>query len=769
VTPKDLLMRRTAAIVSLLLPAAGLPATPAAAAPVARPRAAATYTNPVSAGTVDTFPDPAIIRAKDGRWYAYGTTNPIRNSAGENGEHILPMMSSEDMVHWTYVGDVYPVTAQPSYWPAGTRAWAPDIRWFNGLYHLTYALSTGGIALVTSPDPTGPWTDHGVIVPADSGCPSGTIDQAMFTDTDNTYYLYWGSYDTICVAKMNADATGITGPVTQVGRGRRMEGGFVVHRGGYYYLFYSDGGCCDGAFSGYTVKVGRATSPLGPFTSPGGLDLRELTSKDGIVVAGTGNGWVGPGHNAIATDLAGQDWLVYHGIPQADPDFPPVTGANGATLNLTKRPLLIDRLDWIGGWPIVRAGAGPSATPQAAPVTTWTVGSTFASSATGFGRNWGLTDGHLATAAPSTVLSGLPVTGDVRVEGDLRGTAAGLVVSYLNDRNKVVAWLDSTTRRLAVDVTVHGAVATTAVPLPATFDYHSWHTVAASRRGSTLTVDVSADRLLDSVGTVAVTLPAGARTGRIGAASRDGAADVDNLGAAPLYRPVTERVADPVPGALQPAYSDDFTDGLGSGWTWVRGNPGATVGDGVLTWPTQAAELALGTNTASVLTREAPPGDFVVETRLQFDGVRGNQQAGLVLYENDDRFVKLVHSVLPLNNGNGAMLQQTEFTKEDTRASTGAVFSGPMFGGPATPTLWLRMLYRGDTVRMASSRDGVTWEWGGAWVMPHKGALKIGLVSMNATGATARFDYLHTYTTPHFLVDRGVGDAQNRYSGGLIR
>jgi arabinan endo-1,5-alpha-L-arabinosidase len=73
------------------------------------------------------------------------------------------------------------------------------------------------------------------------------------------------------------------------------------------------------------------------------------------------------------------------------------------------------------------------------------------------------------------------------------------------------------------------------------------------------------------------------------------------------------------------------------------------------------------------------------------------------------------------------------------------VFSGPMFGGPATPTLWLRMLYRGDVIRMASSRDGVAWEWGGAWSLPRRGPIKIGLVSMNATGATATFDYVHTY------------------------
>jgi arabinan endo-1,5-alpha-L-arabinosidase len=736
-------MRKTLALLTLLLL---LIPTPVTAAPKA-----ATYTNPVSAGTVDTFPDPATIKAKDGRWYAYGTTNPIRNSAGETGEHILPMLSSADLVHWAYAGDVFALIAKPSWWPAGTRPWAPDIRYFDNHYHLTYSLSVGGIGLATSDNPAGPWTDRGQIVPAASGCPSGTIDQAMFQDTDGTYYLYWGSYDTICVSRMNANATGLTGAVTQVGRGRRMEGGFVVHRDGFYYLFYSDGGCCDGAFSGYVTKVARATSPLGPFTTPSGVNLMELTSKDGIVVAGDGNGWVGPGHNAITTDLAGQDWLVYHGIPEADPDFPPVTGANGATLDLTRRPLLIDRLDWIGGWPVLRAGAGPSTTPQTAPVTSWTVGSTFTTTA-GFGTNWTLTDGHLSAATPSTVLSTAAVTGDVRVEGDVRGDAAGLVLGYRSPVNQIVARLDSATRRLVLDVTVAGVTTTSAADLPANFNYRSWHTIALERRGRALVAEVSADRLRDATGTISVTLPAGVGNGRIGATSRSGSADVDNLGAAPLYAPVTTRVATPVPGQVLPAYSDEFTGSvLGAGWSWVRGDPGVTVAGGSLSWPTQASELALGTNTASVLLRDTPPADFLVETELHFDGVRGNQQAGLILYETDDRFVKLVHSVLPLANGNGAVLQQTEFTKEDTRTSTNQVFAGPMFGGPAPATTWLRLKYHYDAannandIRMASSTDGTTWEWGGAWSFPHRAPLKLGLVSMNTAGAMATFDHVRTY------------------------
>lgn len=743
----------------------------AAAAPVTH---SPTYTNPVTAGTVDTFPDPTMIRAKDGDWYAYGTTNPIFNSQGEIGEHILPMLRSADMVHWTYAGEIFTQATKPAWWPAGTRPWAPDIRYVDGSYHLMYALSTGGVALLTSPKPTGPWTDRGLLIRGSgSGCPSGTIDPAMFTDTDGTNYVYWGSYDYLCVSKMNADATALVGDVTQVGRSRRMEGAFVVHRDAYYYLFFSDGGCCDGAFSGYTVKVGRSTSPLGPFTTPSGTSLMDLTSKDGIVLAANGNGWDGPGHNAIQTDVSGQDWLVYHAIPQADPDFPPVVGAGGTggTLNLSRRPMLIDRLDWINGWPVVNAGTGPSTKPQRAPVTTWTVGSTFnTGSLSGWDGDWSLANdpdslGYLSSHRSSLELSEKTVRGDVRVEGDLRlgagSDAAGLMVDYAGKKGHIEASLNRVTGTLTVDVTAKGKTTRKSSALPAGFDYDAWNTLVVDRRGSTLTAQVSADQLLDPQATLTMTLPAHTpASGRIGVTSIGGGAGADNVGAAPLYRPVTAKTPDPVLGKLLPAYSDDF-QGTGTpqtvdpAWMWVRpGTANATEAGGSLVWPTQQAELNNGNNTASVLTRDAPSTDFIVETKLGFDGTVGNQQAGMVLYENDDRFVKLVHSVLPLNGGNGAMLQQTEFDKEAERPTAtppAAVFAGPMFGGPASPTEWLRMYYHYDAardenvVRMASSTDGTAWTWGGSWSMQHRGPIKIGLISMNTKGATADFDYVHTY------------------------
>ncbi|MFJ8976792.1 family 43 glycosylhydrolase [Streptomyces sp. NPDC102282] len=766
-------------------PSHGAQSGPAAGSARSRPAAATTYTNPVSTGAVDTFPDPAVIRGKDGLWYAYGTQNPVMQSKGEDGERMLPILRSADMVTWEYAGEVFTPANKPA-WHQGSRLWAPDVRYAAGLYHLYYSVpGRNTVGLVTSATPTGPWTDRGAVLPSPSGCPAGNIDQAQFTDTDGTPYLYWGSYDTICVARMNADLTRTEGEVTQVARGRRVEGGFVVRRDDFYYLFYSDAGCCDGAYSGYQVKVGRSTSPTGPFTDDEGTDLMALTSKAGVVAGANGNRWIGPGHNSLQTDLAGQDWLVYHGIPAESPDLAP---ASNGTLKLTRRPMLVDRLDWIDGWPVVRAGTGPSDGPTAAPVTSPVAGGTFNDTGLKGWRTEGASGWSAATdpdargyatrtpagsgsgTSTSYLLAGGRAPAALRAEADLRVTsadgAAGLTFAHRDPGNRIVAWLDRARGALVTDVRVGGRSRGEQVTaLPSGFSWDTWNNVSVELRGTRLTAEVSGDRLRDPVAVQSRDLPAAAvREGAVGAAARGAGAAADNVGAAALYRPVTERVATAGPGPLLPGHSDEF-DGAtvpgtdaGSPWQWVRGPAaGVKVSGGGFSWPTQDAELYLGDNTASVLLRDAPKGDWTVETKLRFAPDRAAQQAGLVLYENDDRWFKLVHSVLPLTNGNGAVLDVSEFGKEGERPTTTpptAVANAPMFGGPTADTMWLRMAYHRDTahgeheVRASTSRDGVHWSAGGVWTLPVRGELRIGLVSHNRSGTTAEFDYVRTYAAP---------------------
>ena len=73
-----------------------------------------------------------------------------------------------------------------------------------------------------------------------------------------------------------------------------------------------------------------------------------------------GNRWIGTGHNSVFVDEAGQWWTVYHAVDQEDPFFDFATG-------FTKRPALLDPVDWVDGWPTVNGGAWASDTTMPAP------------------------------------------------------------------------------------------------------------------------------------------------------------------------------------------------------------------------------------------------------------------------------------------------------------------------------------------------------------------------------------------------------------------
>jgi arabinan endo-1,5-alpha-L-arabinosidase len=732
------LIGRLAAVLLLALCLAGATLAPAAAG-----AAPATYTNPVSRDFADTFADPAVIKAKDGYWYAYGTTDPLRE--GEGTRHIIPMARSADLVSWTYAGDAFSEATLPAWATPDAALWAPDIRYLDGTYYLYYVVTQttvtdepndNAVGVATAPTPTGPWTDSGgpVVGPrrGDSGNPGDfkwTFDPSQFTDRDGTRYLYYGSYyGGIFVTELNDDATRAVGEPTMVAIDNRYEGAYVVRQGRWYYLFASEANCCAGPATGYTVFAGRSASPRGPFLDRDGISRVGGT----IVVTPNGNTWVGTGHNAVVTDLAGQDWFVYHAIDRRDPYLDEPFGIN-------ERPMLLDRLDWVDGWPTVRAGRWASEGPQRAPVTDWAVGGSVDLS-------------EADSCEPTVEVTGGRSPDDYRAEADLRlgegAAAAGLVTSWRSQRDHVVSWLDREAGALVTDVVRDGrSLGREATALPAGFRYDTWHNVAAELRGRVLSVEVTDARLHDPVAVQRRVLPQGTGgAGAVGAAARCGPADAANLGAARLYDPVLDQALPPRVGEV--VFVDQFGDGtLDPSWTWVRGpDPAATETGGVLRWPTQPGDLATPGGTASVLLRDAPAGAYTVETKLAIDlgvdDVRNYQQAGLIVYLNDDHFLRFSHVAI-------WNTRQTEFFKEMPFAD-GVSFGGMAVGTPA-PVTWLRLSHRIDPAngehefRAASSRDGRHWTWGGIWTLPAGTQPRIGLISHGGAGAVAEFDLIRMY------------------------
>jgi arabinan endo-1,5-alpha-L-arabinosidase len=111
------------------------------------------------------------------------------------------------------------------------------------------------------------------------------------------------------------------------------------------------------------VFAARSRSPLGPFRDRQGHSILAGRVGGSPVLLPSGNRWVGVGHNSVFTDAAGRWWTVYHAVDRTDPYFAPDPG-------FTKRPALLDPLDWTGGWPQVRAGRWASDTRMPGPAVT---------------------------------------------------------------------------------------------------------------------------------------------------------------------------------------------------------------------------------------------------------------------------------------------------------------------------------------------------------------------------------------------------------------
>jgi arabinan endo-1,5-alpha-L-arabinosidase len=353
------------------------------------------YSNPLkpvipSGGIVESCADPTVIHGAgtDTRWYMYCTTDPLhgadKNASGDFNFHLIPMLSSRDLVHWTYRGDAF--SGLPAYAAGNAALWAPEVVYHpeNHTWYLYYTVTetTGpqdhdsAIGVASAPGPLGPWTHSATpaVEPHAADCCPGSVRNVFDPDVVRTAgpdYIYYGSYfGGISVRVLSEDGM-TSNPATQsnVAVANKYEGAEVIWRNGYYYLFASATDCCRGPLTGYAVFVGRSTSPRGPFVDRDDVSMNdEETNADTTngrvggtpVVYQNGNRWVGPGHNTVFRDFAGQWWTIYHAVNVNSPYF---TGAPG----FTKRPALLDAIDWVKGWPELNGGRGPTTTQQPAP------------------------------------------------------------------------------------------------------------------------------------------------------------------------------------------------------------------------------------------------------------------------------------------------------------------------------------------------------------------------------------------------------------------
>lgn len=209
---------------------------------------------------------------------------------------------------------------------------------------------------------------------------------------------------------------------------------------------------------------------------------------------------------------------------------------------------------------------------------------------------------------------------------------------------------------------------------------------------------------------------------------------------------VTVRVTPPPAGCEDPTNrpppSDEFDGDQLDGCRWtkiVRENPERySVGDGALSLLAGPGDMFGGSQSAeNLILQPARQGEWTVETRMTYEATANYQQAGLMLYGDDNNWAKF--GLLFINS---RVLEYVWEQNNSPRRDPSQDVLPVQEDFPST--LWLRLTSDGVDVRASFSLDGQTWQPVGRPVPlsavpdPH-----VGMFAFTAGGPenSATFDY----------------------------
>ncbi len=197
--------------------------------------------------------DPTAVEY-EGRLYVYGTNDHQQyETVGAQGsntyEHTksLVMLSTDDMVNWTYHGIID--VAEISPWILAS--WAPSVTSKtdengNTKFYLYYSNSGCGVGVLTADSPIGPWSDplgHALIdysTKGLDGCKT-PFDPGVVVDDDGVGWLsFGGGSDSARIVKLGDDMISLDSEIAKIPTVYHFEASELNYINGTYVYTYNN-------------------------------------------------------------------------------------------------------------------------------------------------------------------------------------------------------------------------------------------------------------------------------------------------------------------------------------------------------------------------------------------------------------------------------------------------------------------------------------------------------------------------------------------------
>ena len=289
------------------------------------------YRNPVEQTDVQ---DPAVYE-DNGTFYLF---------ASGSDDSIIPMMVSSNLTGWELAISVFNDETKPTF-ISGVSADKPSVAKVGDRYLLYYSMyksaENSGIGVAVADLITGPYVDQGKILLGSGYGISGAVSPSFFSDGSSNY-LVFGNFGGIYIVELSEDGMSIAAGAAPVKVASELfDAPCITVKDGSYYMFASIGSTAGGADSSCQQVVGRADSVYGPYFDK---NSRAMTDDGYELLIKSSSKFAGPGHGSVFDVRDGNTWIIYNAFDLSD---------------VSKgRTLMLDRVNWIDGWPSVRGSIG---------------------------------------------------------------------------------------------------------------------------------------------------------------------------------------------------------------------------------------------------------------------------------------------------------------------------------------------------------------------------------------------------------------------------